>query len=52
MKNEEKTNQHKVSCDGGENGHPLIYLNISEEGKITCPYCGKIFVYDGSTEDN
>ena len=47
---EERTNDRKVSCNGGENGHPLIYLEIDNE-KITCPYCRKVFIYDNSTED-
>lgn len=38
------TNNHKVSCKGGENfaEHPLIYLEIKEE-QVTCPYCSRIF---------
>lgn len=37
-----------VSCDGcGSNantGHPLIYLNLGDEGKIECPYCSCVFI--------
>lgn len=37
-----------VNCDGNEtetkSGHPLIYLNLGKEGKVTCPYCGKAFI--------
>lgn len=36
-----------VSCDGngnGASGHPLVYLNLGEEGKVECPYCGQIFI--------
>ena len=34
-----------VFCDGGrgELGHPGVYLNISEQPKIVCPYCSQIF---------
>lgn len=39
------TNIHKVACDGGGDGHPLIYLNIDDSNKVTCPYCNKLFVY-------
>ncbi|MGH7124438.1 MAG: zinc-finger domain-containing protein, partial [Stellaceae bacterium] len=30
-----------VACDGdgGVEGHPRVYLNLSAEGKIECPYC-------------
>ena len=32
-----------VSCDGGGGalGHPKIYLAISEDGEIVCPYCSR-----------
>lgn len=41
-----KVTKKKVSCDGGEGslGHPKVYLEIGEQGKIECPYCGKNFV--------
>jgi uncharacterized Zn-finger protein len=42
----EKTTSTSVSCDGQdpELGHPKVYLEIDQEiGKITCPYCGKVF---------
>ena len=34
-----------VSCDGGGGvlGHPKIYLAISEDGEIVCPYCSRTF---------
>lgn len=37
-----------VGCDGrspeNHSGHPLVYLNIGEEGRVTCPYCRRKFV--------
>ena len=39
-----------VGCDGadndnsGESGHPLIYLNMGNEGQVICPYCSRKFV--------
>ena len=37
-----------VSCDGcsldDSLGHPLVYLNMGEEGHVTCPYCSRQFV--------
>jgi uncharacterized Zn-finger protein len=34
---------HDFFCNGGDNGHPGIYLTANEEGKAACPYCGKKF---------
>ncbi|MBZ4021320.1 zinc-finger domain-containing protein [Rhodobacter sp. TJ_12] len=37
----------KVACDGGEGGHPRVWLTIPhDEGQVVCPYCGKTFVID------
>ena len=34
-----------VWCDGGEDyGHPLVYLNLTKNGKHVCPYCSKTFI--------
>ena len=34
-----------VECDGGGTlGHPLVYLNLGDDGRIDCPYCGRRFV--------
>jgi uncharacterized Zn-finger protein len=35
-----------VACDGGPGaaGHPKVFLNLSKDGRIDCPYCGKRFV--------
>lgn len=40
----------KVSCDGGKGalGHPLVYLDLSTNGEIDCPYCDKHFVLEVS----
>jgi len=36
----------RVACDGGPgaDGHPKVYLTLSKEGQVECPYCGKRFV--------
>lgn len=36
----------RVSCDGGGGalGHPKVYLNLSKEGWVECPYCDRRFV--------
>lgn len=38
---------HIVACDGGEGplGHPRVFLNLGEEGKVECPYCDRLFVF-------
>ncbi|HUA55891.1 MAG TPA: zinc-finger domain-containing protein [Candidatus Sulfotelmatobacter sp.] len=35
-----------VACDGGGGalGHPKVYLNITTDGVIDCPYCGRRYV--------
>jgi uncharacterized Zn-finger protein len=39
-----------VGCDGtdknngGKSGHPLVYLNMGDEGRVICPYCSRKFV--------
>jgi len=35
-----------VACDGGGGvgGHPRVFLNLSAEGKVECPYCSRLFV--------
>ena len=46
------TTPHKrVSCDGGAGalGHPRVWLEMGDETRITCPYCGRLYVLAGST---
>jgi|GEM_PF-3697680 len=37
-----------VHCDGnskmGESSHPLVYLNMGDQGYVECPYCSRRFV--------
>lgn len=35
-----------VGCDGGGGalGHPLVYLTLSRDGRVECPYCSRRFV--------
>ena len=39
------TESTRVFCEGGKGslGHPGIYLEIPENGVISCPYCSKKF---------
>ena len=37
----------EVACDGGGGalGHPKVYLHIDQDvGRITCPYCSRIYI--------
>jgi uncharacterized Zn-finger protein len=35
----------RVACDGDgdPSGHPRVYLNLGERGRVDCPYCGRRF---------
>ena len=34
-----------ISCDGGGAlGHPRVYLNLGDDGRVDCPYCDRQFV--------
>jgi uncharacterized Zn-finger protein len=40
-----------VACDGDSGtpgGHPKVYLNLSAEGKVECPYCSRLYVRRGT----
>jgi uncharacterized Zn-finger protein len=43
-----------VGCDGGGGalGHPLVYLNLSRDAVVECPYCSRRFVLDGKGDDH
>jgi NADH dehydrogenase (ubiquinone) Fe-S protein 6 len=32
-----------VSCDGGELGHPKVYINLDQGKATSCGYCGQRF---------
>ena len=40
------TKQLRVACNGGGGtlGHPQIFLTLSTDGRVTCPYCSREFV--------
>jgi uncharacterized Zn-finger protein len=42
-----------AACNGGGGplGHPKVYLNLSADGKVECPYCSRLFVYRGHAAD-
>jgi uncharacterized Zn-finger protein len=35
-----------AACNGGGGplGHPKVYLNLSAEGQVECPYCSRRFI--------
>jgi uncharacterized Zn-finger protein len=37
----------KVACDGDVDkglGHPRVFLDLTAEGRIVCPYCSRTYV--------
>ncbi len=44
------TSQSRVACSGsgGALGHPQIWLNLGNDGAVTCPYCSRHFVLEKS----
>jgi uncharacterized Zn-finger protein len=46
-----ETDSTRVWCDGdGPLGHPRVYLEISDEGFVDCPYCDRRFVLKGGAK--
>ncbi len=37
---------HRVACDGdgGALGHPRVFLNLGEAGRVECPYCDRLYI--------
>ena len=35
-----------AACNGGGGplGHPKVYLNLTADGQVECPYCSRLFV--------
>ena len=44
--------ERTVGCDGGDEplGHPLVYLNLGEDGHVDCPYCGRRYVLEAGAK--
>ncbi|GAB5388566.1 MAG: zinc-finger domain-containing protein [Alphaproteobacteria bacterium] len=40
------TDKSRVACDGGKGGlgHPRVYLTLTKDGEVDCPYCGRRYV--------
>lgn len=40
------TNQSRVACNGGDGplGHPQVFLTLGNDGRVTCPYCSRVFI--------
>jgi len=45
--------ENVVACNGGGGalGHPRVYLNLSAEGKVECPYCSRLFIRGPAPHD-
>ncbi|WP_042087982.1 MULTISPECIES: zinc-finger domain-containing protein [Iodidimonas] len=47
-----KVESTTVSCDGGGAlGHPRVYLNLGDEGRVECGYCDREFILKGGPAD-
>ena len=51
----EEVNSLTVACKGSleyiSEGHPKVWLKISESiGRISCPYCEKVFIYKSQSK--
>lgn len=46
-----ETRSTVVRCDGGGGllGHPVVFLNLGNEGRVVCPYCSRCFVKASSS---
>ena len=35
-----------AACDGGGGplGHPRVFLHMTDDGEVTCPYCGRRYI--------
>lgn len=44
----------RFACDGGEGGHPRVWLQIpNEHGWVECPYCDcKYVLAEGAAADH
>ena len=43
----------KVACDGNSAeglGHPRVYLDLTADGTIICPYCSRTYVLAAGTK--
>ena len=36
--------EERVSCDGGQYGHPKIFLSVNKSEITVCPYCSHKFL--------
>ena len=36
-----------AACNGGGGplGHPKVYLNLSADGQVECPYCSRLYIH-------
>ena len=43
----------RVACDGGGGalGHPLVYMDMGEDGFVECGYCDRRFVLSAHPHD-
>ena len=42
----------RIVCDGGEDGHPKIYLSVNTSEVTICPYCSHKFMIINKNTQN
>ena len=40
-----------VACDGGDLGHPRVFLTVGDDGQVVCPYCSHTFVLEDGADE-
>ncbi|MEO0342905.1 MAG: zinc-finger domain-containing protein [Pseudomonadota bacterium] len=44
---------YRIACDGGEGGHPRVWLQIPREtGWVECPYCDAKYVIKAVSDED
>ena len=39
--------QTKVTCSGDKDDpHPTVFLTMGTKGFVSCPYCGKLYIFN------
>lgn len=47
-----EVSERRVSCNGGDAlGHPIVWLQIGDEGFVECGYCDRRFVLEKDQQD-
>jgi uncharacterized Zn-finger protein len=41
----------RIACDGGGGplGHPRVFMTMTKDDSVDCPYCGRHYMLDKNT---